>query len=126
MTRPAHSIELSAVAVGTPEQYRWLNGIVKSVLVFNLLDGLFTLTWVQLGLADEANTLMRDLVNEQAVTFMMAKLTLVSLGSLALWRNRTHPLAVIAIFVAFLAYYLVLLYHLEFSSHVIFGLFGEW
>ena len=105
--------------VGTDEQFRWLNGIVKAVLVFNLLDALFTLVWVRTGHAIEANALMRNLVNDSAIGFMLAKLGIVSLGSLLLWRNRRRPLAVVSIFVAFLAYYLVLVYHIEYSSFIV-------
>ncbi len=78
---------MSALRVGTPRQFRWLNGIVKTVLVLNLLDALFTLVWVRIGLAREANALMRDLVNEHAVLFVVTKLGLVSLGSLVLSRE---------------------------------------
>ena len=46
----------------------------------------------------------------------LVSLGLVSLGTVLLWRNRTRPLAVIGIFLAFLAYYFVLLYHLQFAS----------
>jgi hypothetical protein len=111
--------------VGTPRQFRWLNGIVKTVLVLNLLDALFTLLWVRAGLAHEANALMRDLVNEHAVLFVVTKLGLVSLGSLVLWRRRTHAVAVVAIFSAFLAYYLVLLYHLQYSSILVRNLVAD-
>ena len=107
---------MSGLRVGTPQQFRWLDGIVKTVLVMNLLDAIFTLVWVRAGLAREANVLMRDLVNEHAVLFVVAKLGLVSLGSLILWKRRTHAGAVVAIFAAFLAYYLVLLHHLQYSS----------
>ena len=67
----------------------------------------------------EANALLRDLVNENAMGFMLTKLGIVGLGSLLLWRNRRRPLAVVSIFVAFLAYYLVLVYHIEYSSFIV-------
>jgi CHASE2 domain-containing sensor protein len=41
------------------------------------------------------------------------KLLLVSLGSLLLWRHRKRAGAVVAIFVAFMVYYLIVLYHLQ-------------
>ena len=110
---------MSGLRIGTPQQFRWLDGIVKTVLVLNLLDAIFTLVWVRAGLAREANVLMRDLVNEHAVLFVVAKLSLVSLGSLILWKRRTHAGAVVAIFTAFLVYYFVLLYHLQYSSVLI-------
>ncbi|KPK63526.1 MAG: hypothetical protein AMS21_06655 [Gemmatimonas sp. SG8_38_2] len=106
-----------SLTVGTPQQFRWLNGIVKGILWLNLLDAVFTLLWVRTGMAVEANALLRDLAHENAIAFVLAKLGLVSLGSLFLWRYRRHPLAVVAIFGAFLVYYLILLHHLQYSSH---------
>ena len=118
---PARTARL---AVGTPRHFRWLDGIVKALLVLNLLDAVFTLAWVRAGLAEETNALMRDLVEEHAVAFVLVKLGLVSLGSLLLWTQRQHPAAVVAIFVAFLAYYAVLLHHLRYSSLLVRHLLG--
>ena len=107
---------MSGIQLGTPQHFEWLRGIVKAVLIFNLLDALLTLVWVRAGLASEANTLMRELVNHHAVLFVAVKVGLVSLGSWFLWNQREHATAVVAIFVAFLAYYFILLYHLQYSS----------
>jgi hypothetical protein len=104
--------------VGTAEQFRWLDGIVKGVLVLNLADAIFTLIWVRGGLALEANALMRDLVNEHALSFMVVKLLLVSAGSWLLWNRRHHPAAIIAIFAVFTVYYGVLLYHVQYASRL--------
>ena len=112
------------MTVGTPEQFRWLDGIVKCVLVLNLADAIFTLFWIRGGLALEANALMRDLVNEHALGFMLVKLALVSGGSWLLWKRRQHPTAVVAIFAVFLVYYAVLLYHLQYASHLVQDLLG--
>ena len=110
--------------VGTPEQFRWLGGIVKCILVLNLADAIFTLIWVRWGLALEANVLMRDLVNEHALGFMLAKLVLVSAGSWLLWQRRHHPVSVVAIFTVFIVYYGVLLYHVQFASRLVQHLLG--
>ena len=118
MTSRLFNLPLARIEVGTPQQFRWLHGVVESVIVLNLLDAILTLLWVRLGMAEEANTLMRDLVNDQALAFVLAKIGLVSLGSILLWRNRHRPLAVVAIFVSFLAYYFVFLYHLTFWSQL--------
>ena len=91
-----------SLSVGTAEQFGWLQGIVKAVLVLNLLDALFTLVWVRSGLAREANPLIDQLVNEHAVGFVLVKLGLVGLGSWLLWHRRERPVAVIAIVAAFL------------------------
>ncbi len=105
--------------IGTPEQFRWLLGIVKVVLGLNLLDAIFTLTWINAGLAREANPLLAEIVRDQPVTFAVVKLGLVAGGSFLLWRYRRRPLAVVGIFVAFLVYYLLLLYHIGYLSLVV-------
>lgn len=102
--------------IGTPQHYGWLQGIVKAVVVLNLLDAIFTLWWVRLGLAEEANALLRDLVSERPLAFVLVKLGLVSLGAIFLWLRRQRAFAVIAIFAAFFIYYLVLLHHLSYST----------
>lgn len=109
------------IPIGTPEHFRWLEGIVRSVIVLNLLDAIFTIAWIQAELAEEGNAFMRDLAHGDALTFMLAKLTVVSLGLYLLWRRRSRPLAVVSVFAAFLVYYLVFLYHLEFSTILLFG-----
>lgn len=106
--------------VGTEQQFRWLSGIVKWVLVMNLIDALLTLVWVRLGLAAEANTLIDELVHENAVLFVCVKLALVGMGSWVLWNRRTSPLAVVGIFTVFVAYYAILLHHVQYAS----GLFA--
>ncbi len=108
--------ERRRLEVGTPEQFRWLGWVVRSVLVLNLLDAAFTLYWVQAGWAREANALVADLVKDHAIAFVGVKLVLVSAGSWLLWEHRQQPTAVIAIFITFVAYYLVLLHHLQFAS----------
>ena len=95
---------------------RWLEGILAALFVMNLLDAIFTLAWVRLGLAEEANELLRVLVERHAIGFVVVKISLVSLGSLVLWRRRESASAVIAIFASAFVYYAILLYHLRFAS----------
>jgi len=80
--------------IGTPEQFRWLLGIVKVVLALNLLDAIFTLFWINAGLAREANPLLAEIVRDHPVGFAIVKLGLVAGGSFLLWRYRSRPLAV--------------------------------
>lgn len=115
------AIHRPPIVIGTAEHFRWLDGIVRSVMVLNLLDAVFTLAWIQAGLAEEGNAFMRDLAHGDALTFVLAKITVVSLGIYMLWRRRARPLAVVAVFLAFFVYYLVFLYHLEFSSALFLG-----
>ncbi len=118
-TEPARRETLWPSSVGTPEQLRWLRGIVAALLVLNALDGIFTIFWIQTGIAEEANPLLRRLVEETPVLFTVTKLGLVGLGSAVLWRNRERPLAVVAIFVAFGVYYGILLWHLHAAGLVV-------
>lgn len=115
--KSSHSPTISPrPSVATPQQLGWLDGIVKAVIVLNLLDILFTLTWVGLGHVREANILLHDLVDDHPLAFVLTKISLVSLGSFLLWTHRSHPLAVVGIFLVFGVYYYILLYHLRFTS----------
>jgi hypothetical protein len=110
------SFEIRSFQVGTPQQFHWLEGLVKALLVLNLLDAVFTLFWINVGLAKEANALMRDLVHNHPIAFVTVKMGLVALGSYLLWARRRSPSAAVAIFAMFFVYYLVLLHHLRYSS----------
>ena len=122
-TVPPEPIPRSGFRVGTPEHFRWLHGIVKTVLVLNLLDALFTLVWVRWGFAREANLMIDKLVEGHALGFIAVKLGLVGMGSWVLWQRRNHATAVVAIFIAFMAYYLVLLYHVQYAATLVRSLF---
>jgi hypothetical protein len=114
---------LTGFQVGTPQHFRWLHGIVKTVLVLNLLDAIFTLVWVRWGFAREANLMIDRLVENHALAFIGVKLGLVGMGSWLLWQRRNHATAVVAIFIAFMTYYLVLLYHVQYAATLIRSLF---
>ena len=81
-----HDATKKTLEVGTPTQFRWLNGVVKTVVVMNLIDAVLTLLWVRAGFATEANLLLRDVVDHHAIVFVMGKLALVSLATALLWR----------------------------------------
>lgn len=99
--------------VGTAEHYRWLEWVVRALLILNLFDAVMTTMWIYSGRAVEANPLLADLAHGHPLLFVLVKTALVSLGSLLLWRLRRQPLAVVAIFATFLVYYFLLIYHLE-------------
>ena len=99
--------------IGTIQHFRWLGAIVWATLIFNVIDAVLTLIWISSGRATEANPLMAVLIDQHPVAFLVVKLTLVFLGSTLLWRYRKRPLSVIFIFVAFMLYYFIILYHLN-------------
>ena len=99
--------------IGTLQHFRWLKGIVIAILVLNVLDAVLTLIWIRTGAATEANPLLAQLAHEQPVLFIVVKFALVGLGSWLLWRFRKRPMSVASVFIAFLVYYFLLLYHLR-------------
>lgn len=99
--------------IGTIQHFRWLRNIVFAILILNVLDAVFTIIWISLGLATEANPFMAEVAHNDPGLFITVKFLLVGFGSFLLWRQRKRPGAVIGIFVVFLAYYFVLLYHLQ-------------
>jgi hypothetical protein len=105
--------------LGTAQHYRWLRGIVSCVLTLNVLDAFFTLIWISAGLAHEANVLMAPLIERAPALFVAVKLGLVGMGTWVLWLRRDRPLAVIGIFVVFLAYYAILALHLDHLAAIV-------
>ncbi len=119
MSTPTDTADASKI--GTPEQFRWLEGIVKLTIVLNLLDAIFTLWWVRAGFAEEANPFLRDLVHFHPTLFFATKLALVGLATAIFWINRHRPLAVCGIFLGFLVYYAILLIHIDYLADLIRG-----
>ena len=99
--------------LGTAEHYRWLRGVIISILVLNILDAVFTMVWIETGVATEANPLLRTLVNEYPLGFVLVKTALVSAGCYLLWKFRSRATSIVGVFIAFLVYYFLLLYHLN-------------
>ena len=92
---------------------RFLRFVLGITLFLNLADAILTLAVVQSGLAVEANPLMEVLISSSPLLFMFAKLGLVSLGVLLLWRLRERLSAVIGSMGAFSVYNLVVMYHIH-------------
>lgn len=99
--------------IGTQKHYLWLSWIVASVFALNIADGILTMYWVYSEKAVEWNPLLVRLVNEEPILFMLVKIFLVFLGSLLLWKLRKNSFAVVSIFLMFMVYYYLLLYHLS-------------
>ena len=95
--------------------------LAAGVLILNLVDALFTLTYLQLHLAEEANPLMSFAYEGSPVWFVAAKLGLVQLGLLVLFLNRQTGLARWALSGATVAYSGVVSYHLAFLAQLVFA-----
>ena len=99
--------------LGTSEQFSFLNGLIKTLLILNVIDAVLTVVWVSDRYATESNPFLFTLPAEHPVLFVLVKTALVSGGTFLLWRHRDRPLAVVAVFIGFLAYYFLLAMHLE-------------
>ena len=104
------------LVVGTPDQFKWLYGIIEAIIILNLLDAVLTMFWVCTGLAQEANPLLQPIAHNHALLFIIVKIALGSLGTWLLWQYRHRALAIIGTFFVFIVYYAVFLHHLRFAS----------
>jgi hypothetical protein len=82
------------------------------VLFGNLLDGLFTLTLLQLRLVHEANPLMRWMYQASPLSFMTVKLAVVQLGLLVLCLQRGNRASRLAIDAGAALYAAIVCWHL--------------
>ncbi len=113
----------SGPAVGIPLRRRpflaratW--HVVFIALVCNAADAVLTVVWVQNGIAEEANVLLRGLVNDHPLLFVALKLVLVPCGLFLLWRLRRHSLALVGLYAIFAVYGAVFLRHLVLTVHL--------
>jgi hypothetical protein len=90
-----------------------------ALLILNLLDGLFTLTFLQLEVAEELNPLMRLAYEHSPLLFMLAKLVIVNAGLSLLCVHRGMTASRIAIRAGALIYAVINVYHLAFLAHLV-------
>ncbi len=81
------------------------------LLLGNLLDGLFTFTFLQLQVVREANPLLAWIYTASPVSFMVFKLSCVQFGLLILWQYRHRVAAGLAVRARAGVYAAVVAYH---------------
>ncbi|MFZ5472288.1 MAG: DUF5658 family protein [Myxococcota bacterium] len=109
-----------AAANGAREDLRFARSSA-ALLFLNLADGLFTLTFLQLELAEEANPLMRFAYQGSPLLFMVVKLAVVSGGVCLLWKNRDCVAAKGALTVGLTFYAAIIAWHLAFLLRCLTG-----
>ena len=87
-----------------------------TLLCLNVFDGLCTLALIELGVASEANPLMRAAYDVSPISFMAVKLAVVNTGELVLAWQRAARLAMR---VAVVLYALIVTWHLAFIAHLL-------
>lgn len=93
--------------------------VASAVVVLNLLDAIFTLTYTSSGVATEANPVMDHALDSGPLMFMVVKLSLVSFAVLFLWHVRHRRTAVAGLVGASVTYSTLLLYHLSAVPHLV-------
>jgi hypothetical protein len=89
-----------------------------ALLILNLLDGIFTLAFLQLGVAEEVNPLMRLAYLAGPGVFMAVKLGVVDLGLLLLCLHREYRFARWSLSGGALLYAAIVVYHLAFLASI--------
>ena len=69
----------------------FISGLLVFLVLFNVIDALFTVVWLSLGIP-EANPIMARF-SQSPVVFVLLKMTVVCWGSLILWFHREKKLA---------------------------------
>ena len=92
---------------------RKLTWLASAIVILNLLDAIFTLFYTGSGLAKESNPMMQGVLASSPIIFMVAKLGLVSLCVLLLWRLGNRSSAVVALLGATAMYTILIGYHLS-------------
>jgi len=82
------------------------------IFILNVLDGLMTLLWINLGIANEMNPLMSFLLFQGPEVFFFTKILIVGLGLIFLWKHKEYKIAVISAKIAMTVYILVCLWHI--------------
>lgn len=91
-----------------------------ALLFLNLLDGLFTVTWVELNVAWEANPIMRAALDGSPALFMLAKMVLVQIGTWLLATHSEAKPARLALSGGCILYAAIVVWHLSFFARVSF------
>lgn len=92
---------------------RSLKLLASAIVILNLFDAIFTLTYTESGLATESNPMMHGPLAASPTMFILAKITLVSLCVLLLSRVGPRKAALVALVGATTAYTGIVLYHLS-------------
>lgn len=90
-----------------------------ALLMLNLMDGLFTLLFLQLGVAEELNPVMRVAYEQSPLLFMFSKLLIVNAGLCLLCLHRKLRASRLAIRAGAVVYAIIVVYHLAFLAHLV-------
>ncbi|XXF81557.1 DUF5658 family protein [Myxococcaceae bacterium GXIMD 01537] len=114
------------MAVGRAARWTWtshasfyVSPAAVALLVLNLFDGLFTLFFLQLAVAEELNPLMRVAYEQSPLLFMGTKMLVVNAGLMLLCLHRRMRASRLAIRAGAGVYACINAYHLVLLTHVV-------
>lgn len=84
---------------------------LRLIFLLNILDGILTLTWIKMRVADEANPLMAYLIDIDPTVFLFAKISSVTLSCFILWRLRSYSISKYITLFALSLYGGIVIYH---------------
>ena len=90
-----------------------LTWLAATLILGNLADAVFTLTFLQLHVVDETNPIMRWVYEGSPLSFMVTKIACVQIAFLLLWAHRRLPAAQVAMAAGATMYSLIVVYHLS-------------
>jgi hypothetical protein len=99
--------------------------VAHGILTFNglnIIDAVFTLFWIGMDYAEEANPLMGKLIEIHPVLFFFVKVfVLGGIVSGILWKTRNEGTARVGIVLALVIYSLIVLYNIGFIGILMFN-----
>lgn len=99
-----------------PEQSRIVGMLTMSVLALNILDAWCTIVWVRMGIAQEANPLLRPLLESSEWSFLAVKMSIVCAGLGFLWQHRDLPMVRVGLAICTAVYGSLAIYHLDIAA----------
>lgn len=101
---------------------RWVMAAVGLLVLLNVLDAACTAIWVDLGVAREANILLRPILDHSVFLFVLVKMSIVIAALAVLWKHRGRTLAVAGLGFSCLAYACLTVWHGYIGFLVIYSL----
>jgi len=82
------------------------------ISLLNILDAFFTLFWVEYGIAEEANPLMKTALSYGNLNFVFIKISIVTAGCYLLYKFQNKLSAKVFSFIGLAIYSCLLVYHI--------------
>jgi hypothetical protein len=90
------------------------------IVILNLVDAIATMFWIEIGIAEEGNPMMRWVLDDGVGNFIFIKTILVFLSALLLWRLKDFIFARILTIPVFILYCYIALVHTFVFLEIIF------